>query len=75
MEEAGLALKRTRVSIELDIAKCIIFQSVIADIKPSGTEKGRQNVIAAAALRGDEVYERLSKADHSSFVYHITNKC
>ena len=62
-------------SSEFDIDQCIIYQEK-SKVSLTSTENGRKKIIDAAAIRKDEVYQRLQngKIDRN-FKYHITNSC
>ena len=73
MSANDLCLKRNK-DAELDINSCIICQ--IAGGSLVSTENGRKNIINAAEIRKDDVFERLkSTSIDENFSYHVNNQC
>ena len=72
METNNLVLKRQKER-RFDINDCIICQNSGSLVS---TENGRRNIMNAADIRKDEVYERLkSSLIDQDFKYHMNNKC
>ena len=67
----GISLKRQK---EFDLLKCIICQRD-KKISLNSTEKGRMQIIKAAEIRQDEVYERLQNINPVTIKYHCDNDC
>ena len=62
-------------SFEFDIDHCIICQKK-GKVSLTSTENGRKKIIDAAAIRKDEVYQRLQNGNiDRNFKYHVTNSC
>ena len=58
---------------ESDSDQCIIYQKK-SKVSITSTENGRKKIIDAAAIRKDEVYQRLQNGNiDRNFKYHITN--
>ena len=69
-----LSLKR-RANIGFDLNLCVICQQRSKD-DPVSEAKGRQQIMAAAEIRRDDVWRRLnSEVIDSVFKYHTNNKC
>ena len=54
-----------------DVSKCIISQRQ-SETTVTSTENGRRKIIEAAAVRKDQVLDRLDLVE-SNFVYHMNN--
>ena len=67
----GISLKRQK---EFDVLKCIICQRD-KTIKLYSTENGRMQIIKAAEIRQDEIYERLQNINPATIKYHCDNDC
>ena len=62
-------------SSEFDIDQCIMGQKK-SKVSLTSTENGRKKIIDAAAVRKDEVYQRLQNSNIGrNFMYHVTNSC
>ena len=72
----ALPFKRVKTDLSTAFApsKCVICQQS-SNMKITVTENGRTQIISAAAIHKDAVSERLEVADHTSFVYHMSNDC
>ena len=60
-------------SSEFDIDQCIICQKK-SKVSLTSTENGRKKIIDAAAIRKDEVYQRLQNGNiDRNFKYRVTS--
>ena len=59
-------------SSKFDIDQCIICQKK-SKVSLRSTENGRKKIIDSAAIRKDEVYQRLQNGNiNRNFKYHVT---
>ena len=68
-----LSLKRIK-EVLFDFNSCIICQTSSGNLV--STENGHINIINAAEIRRDIVYERLKSLNgNQDFKYHVSNNC
>ena len=66
-------IKRDTNEKSFHVSKCIIWQRQ-PDTTVISIKNGRRKIIEAAAVRKDQVLDRLDLAE-SNFVYHMINAC
>ena len=74
-ELVSIPLVSSSIGDEYNPALCIIFQKNKKGVKVSSTPNVRSKAIDAANIRKDNVLNRLSISECSSFVYHAANEC
>ena len=69
----GTSLVSRREIPTVNLKLCIICQKS-TKVSVTSQEKGRANVLRAAQIRNDEVYQRLLTIE-GTFSYHMNNAC